>query len=328
MIAPSFIFIAGFAFSLALEKKWDDFQYFKKPFWLQLRRILFILALGYWLHLTTWSFQSVLRYTPEQLLYILRADVLQLIGLSLLFSLILCVTLRNKNMLVGTLLLLGLLNIFLTPFIYDVDPRDYLPALPASYINSHSRALFPLFPWSAYAFLGTFTGWIYLKAARKGMESKFFLTTAILGTLMFFGGLALLYDPWQYHSYADPSKASPRSFMLKLGFIFLLLSALWLYERKRKPVQSILNIVGQESLFVYGFHLLIVYGSVFTPHNISWDVGPNLTYIPSFFISAMLIASMTICAVLWHGLKTRRPRIAKTIFYGFWALYFLRFFRT
>ena len=328
MIAPSFIFIAGFALSLIFEKRWEAIMTLKKPFWLQIRRFLFVLGVGYWLHLTTWSFQIVLRYSKDQVLYMLRADVLQLIALSLLFSLVLAAIVRNRKALMAILMLLALANVFTTPFIYDINPRDYLPVFPAGYINVRYSALFPIFPWAAYSFLGTAMGWVYLQARKTNREKTLFTTMAILGGLMLAGGFALFYVPWQYHTYADPSRSSPRHFMLKMGFIFLSLSGLWLYERLRKTQSSWLNLVGQESLFVYGLHLMIAYGCVFTPHNFARDIGPNLTFLPSFALSLLLIAVMVVCALSWHEIKTRRPRLAKWIFYSLCFLFFARFFLT
>src|SRR5688572_5264020 len=91
MIAPSFIFISGFAFALGLERKWDSFLRLEKPFWVQIKRLLFVLALAYWLHLPAWSFQSLLHASRETILWFLRCDVLQLISISLLLSLLLCI---------------------------------------------------------------------------------------------------------------------------------------------------------------------------------------------------------------------------------------------
>jgi uncharacterized membrane protein len=326
MIAPSFIFIAGFALSLIFEKRWEEIMHVRKPFWMQVRRFLFVLGVGYWLHLTTWSFLALMRFNESQLLYMLRADVLQLIALSLLFTLFLAVILRNRKALMALLFFLALINVFVTPFLYDIDPKVYLPAFPAAYINVRHSALFPLFPWAAYSFLGTVIGWIYLQARKTGREKTFFNMALILGAVMLLGGFALFYVPWQYHTYADPSRSSPRHFMLKMGFIFLSLSALWFYEQRKKPKGSWLNIVGQESLFVYGLHLMIVYGCVFTAHNIARDIGPNLTFLPSFAISTVLIITMVACALIWHKLKTEHPRIAKWIFYSLCFIFFARFF--
>ncbi len=326
MVAPGFIFIAGFAIALVVEKKWESFLRFEPPFRMQIRRLLFILGVAFWLHLPVWSFRSMCHFSRESFLYFLRCDVLHLISLSLLFILFLAVFLRNRTAAMWMLFVLALGNVFVTPFLYDIDGRDYLPPPLSDYINVKHGALFPLFPWSAFAFLGAFVCWIYQKARTMGREGLFFAIIAISGAIMFVSAFALFYVPWQYHTYVDPSRSSPRHFMLKMGFIFLVLAFFWWYERIRKPRESWLNTAGQESLLVYGFHLIIVYGACFTPYFIAKDVGAVLTHGQSFVISFLLISSMVVTAVIWHAWKEHFPRAAKAFFYLLCAMFFLPFF--
>ena len=280
MVAPSFIFMAGFAFTLGLGRKWDDLLSGGKTLWLQVRRLLFVIAVGYWLHLPTWSLRGMLRMSRESWIYFYRADVLQIIGISLLTALLIALILRSKKGLIMTLLILAVAIVLVTPFLQDINPLNYLPAPIAAYINYQN------------------------------------------------GGFTLFYAPWSYHHYADPARSSPRFFVLRLGFVLMVLSTLWFYEQKLKPQKSILSITGQESLFIYAFHLLIVYGSVFVPYSIARNIGPNLTYLPSFLISALVISLMIVCGFVWHKLKEERPVLAKRIFYSLCAIYFLRFFLT
>jgi len=328
MIAPSFIFISGFAFTLGLERKWDSYLRFEKPLWLQIRRLLFVLALAYWLHLPAWSFQTLLKLNRDSILYFLRCDVLQLIVFSLLFLLLLCVTVRNHRVVMSSLPLIVLAVVFVTPFLYFVDTRKYLPLPVSDYINALYGALFPLFPWAAYSFAGAFICRLYLRACDAGKEARFLTILAILGAVFFVSAFVLFYTPWQYYKYVDPARSSPRHFMMKIGFIFMILPALRLYETKMKPEKSILNTVGQESLMVYGLHLILVYGASFMPYHLSKSFGASLTYGPAFTITFLLMVSMTIAALAWNRLKTKRPLLAKRLFYGACAIYFLRFFAT
>jgi surface polysaccharide O-acyltransferase-like enzyme len=229
---------------------------------------------------------------------------------------------------IATLFLLVLVIIFVTPFAYFMDPRKYLPVPISDYINAMYGALFPLLPWSAYSFAGTCICWIYLRARETGKEKKLFAFLAVTGILFFIGAFLLYYTPWQYYKYADPARSSPRHFMMKTGFIFFTLSALWLYEQKRKPEKSILNIVGQESLLVYGLHLVIVYGASFMPYHISKDIGAVLTFRPVFAITWGLAGLMVLTALGWHWLKEKHSKTAKAIFYGLCAVYFIKFFAT
>jgi uncharacterized membrane protein len=325
MVAPSFIFMAGFAFTLGLARKWEQLLRGEKTLLLQIRRLLFVIAVGYWLHIPIWSLRGMLRMSRESWIYFLRADVLQTIAISLLVSLLIALIFRSKRVLMILLCVLAVAVVFVTPFLQEINPLTYFPAPVAAYVNYHNSSLFPLFPWSAYAFLGTLFSYLYLLVKGTERESRLFMVLFVGGCILLISGFALFYVPWSYSHYVDPARSSPRFFMLRLGFVFMTLSSLWLYERKWKPQSSILSITGQESLFIYGLHLLIVYGSVIVPYSIARNVGSNLTYLPSFLISALLITLMVVCGVAWYQIKENRPLLAKRIFYSLCVLYFLRF---
>lgn len=325
-ISASFIFIAGFAFALTLEKKWDDFLTAGKPLFLQIRRLIFIIAIGYWLHMPYWSLSKMMRLNENDSIRFLRADVLMCIAISLLISLLLAFVIRNKKILVYVLAALGVMIVLVTPPLYLIDARKYLPLWLAEYVNNRYRSLFPLFSWSAYSFLGTFFGYVYLKAKESGKEKILFTGMGISGAIMVIAGFALFYVPWSYYTYNDDARASPRHFMMRLGMVFFMLTLTWLYEQKRKPEKSLMSILGQESLFIYGFHLLIVYGSQFTPHNLAADVGKTLTYLPSFALTVLVIIICSLLAIGWHYWKKNYPKSAKLFFYALCAIYFAVFF--
>jgi uncharacterized membrane protein len=323
MVSACFIFISGFAICLVIDQKLDAFLKWQKPLWLQIRRLLFILALGYWLHLPFWSLRRLLHMNDQQILTVFRCDVLHAIALSLLFCVLMALILRNRKATAITMGALCLFVVFWTPFLYDTNPTAYTSPVLGTYITAHLNPLFPLFPSSAYAFAGYFFCWLYLELKKRGKEQILFTVLLPLGFAMLVGAFQLFYLPWSYHTYADPSKSSPRHFMMKLGAVLLVLSLVWFYEKLRRPTRSYVNMVGQESLFVYALHLMIVYGCVFTPHNFASDIGSNLTYGPSLLLSLLLIGVMCATGVAWFRVKRETPRLAKGLFYGavaFWLI--------
>ncbi|MCI0442858.1 hypothetical protein L0152_06530 [bacterium] len=325
-ISASFIFIAGFAFALTLERKWDDFLSGRKVLYLQIRRLLFIVALGYWLHVPYWSWSKMTRLNENDLIRFLRADVLMCIAISLLISLLLALVIRNKKVLIYVLAALGITIVLVTPPLYLIDARKYLPLWLADYVNNRYKSLFPLFSWSAYSLLGTFFGYVYLKIKELRKEKILFTLMGVSGVIMIVSAFALFYVPWSYYAYIDVARASPRHFMMRLGMVFFMLTMTWLYEQKRKPEKSLMSILGQESLFIYGFHLLIVYGSQFTPHNLAADVGKTLTYLPSFALTVLVITICSLLAIGWHYWKKNYPKSARLFFYVLCAIYFSLFF--
>jgi len=55
LVAPAFLFIAGFAFSIVAMRKWDECLRLGQPFRQQLRRYMFVGLVGYLLHLPGFS---------------------------------------------------------------------------------------------------------------------------------------------------------------------------------------------------------------------------------------------------------------------------------
>lgn len=322
-ISGCFILIAGFAIGLYLEKKWDDVIARGPALWKQVRRLLFVWFLGYWLHAPYWSLRRMLNMDADALQRFLRVDVLMLISASLLFTILLALIIRNRKAHALTMLALGIAVIFTTPFVYDLDPTTFLPLALSGYVSSHPNnpALFPMFPCSAYAFLGSFLAWAYLELSNRGKAKQLFTALLIGGAIATASAFALFYLPWSFHEYRDVAKASPRSFMMRCGLVAFMFSVTWFYEQIRKPEKSFLGMLGQESLFVYAFHLLIVYGSVFVPYNLAYNVGQTLGYLQSFALSATLIVSVSVITWAWHWLKTQQPRTGKLVFYGFWLFY-------
>jgi fucose 4-O-acetylase-like acetyltransferase len=114
--------------------------------------------------------------------------------------------------------------------------------------------------------------------------------------------------------------------MMRLGIVFFTLSMTWLYERKWKPERSVMAMLGQESLFVYAFHLLIVYGSQFTSHSFARDIGRTLTVLPSLTLTIALILFTGAIAVAWHYWKQNHSKSARLFFYALCVIYFAVFF--
>ena len=203
-ISASFIFIAGFAFALTLEKSGMIFK--------RAQTIIssnpptsVILALGYWLHVPYWSFSKMMRLNENDSIRFLRADVLMCIAIALLIALLFAVVIRNRKILVYVLAALGITVVLVTPALYLIDTRKYLPLWLAEYVNNRYRSLFPLFSWSAYAFLGTFFGYLYLKLKQSGKEKTLFTAMGITGLIMVIAGFALFYVPWSYTWCQRPS---------------------------------------------------------------------------------------------------------------------------
>ena len=68
LVAPSFLFVSGFAFQVSSGSKLDEMRKLGKAFWKKMMRIFQIIIIGYALHLPYYSFSKIVnKSTPQQL---------------------------------------------------------------------------------------------------------------------------------------------------------------------------------------------------------------------------------------------------------------------
>jgi uncharacterized membrane protein len=319
LIAPSFLFIAGFAFAIVAERKWDDFLKPGRVFWKQFLRCLQILLVGYLLHVPRFS----LRY----LLHVLKlgggknfwgVDVLHSIAISLLLLLLFIPLWRRRERYFAFLAAAGLAVSLLTPLLYRLPVAGYLPQFLAGYVKRQMYSQFPLFPWMGFVFLGAAVSHLWQEAKRGGREARFF-------RLLFFSGLSLAalflvfaLQPVVPFAMGSFSPAKPLFFFLKLGLVVMLLSLLWRLEQKKGERPVLVTRVGQESLPAYAFHIAVIFGGFFGPHGHSLAFLIKMTRSWAWvFVAALALILVTGALALgWHWLKKNRPVFAKRVFWA------------
>src|SRR5512135_1827739 len=85
LVAPSFLYVAGFVFVFTSDRKLEEFRTYGKAFWRQLSRILLIWVVGYGLHLPFFSlYRTMYDSTPSQWILFLQSDILHCIAIGLL----------------------------------------------------------------------------------------------------------------------------------------------------------------------------------------------------------------------------------------------------
>ena len=330
LVAPSFTFASGLAYAVTTRRKLNDYLAFGKPLLLNIRRLLFVVMLGYFLHLPKFNFHQILHETTElswQTFF--QADVLQLIGVSLLIVQALLLVVRNERRLYSVLLGLTVLIIFVTPFVWGVNWRESLPLPIAGYMNGmHFKDFpgFPLFPWAAFVFSGAVFGYFYLEAKQKSSEVRYFkIVVSIAAALII---LSSVIEPFASRVYPvyDYGLSSPSFFLLRLGIVMMLGAAMFCYERW-SPVSpsSLVTLVGRESLIVYSIHLLLIYGN-FASFNFSKAVHLSFGYTEALIGTVVLIALMIGLALSWSKVRTMDPRVKRWIQWSVAAFLALLFF--
>jgi len=139
-----------------------------------------------------------------------------------------------------------------------------------SYINGvHNLGtpqawLFPLFPWSGFAFAGLALGFILQSNFTRVREARVFISAGIAGLVMIELSRWLDARAFQLYPVYDYWHTSPDFFLIRVGMLLVILTAAYAWCRwgLGQSRFSPLIQLGQASLLVYWVHIEFVYGRV------------------------------------------------------------------
>lgn len=311
IVAPSFLFSAGFAVFLSYYNKKEHYSGFGKAFFDRIRRTLFVVWIGYWIHLPFFSLiKSFEAVSQGKIIEFLRVDILQCIGVSVLIFTFLAVLARNEKILAIGSGILALLFFFLPSLTRDIRIWHVIDP----YFD-YRESLFPLFPWAGYLFLGVITAFFYAKFKKE----TFFKICLILGLLTF---------PWyffQKNAFYLKAELTYTGNLNKIGGILLLLwISNWVVNRFKGPVISLMKKAAKESLFVYAFHLFLIFNFLsFKGLKVYFFNRLNVWEATGLFI--LVQAFVFALSLFYNYLKEKKHRLWAVGFYLFWAGFVLLF---
>jgi uncharacterized membrane protein len=312
LVAPSFIFISGFVFLLASQKKLESFRTFGFAFWKQLGRIGLIWVVGYSLHLPFFSFhRSIIDSTEAQLLSFYQSDVLHCIAFGLLVLFLSRLLIRNDKAYRTFLFSSGLLVVFATMFLWDIDFNTLIPAPLAAYLNGKHYSLFPLFPWTAFMLFGGYFASGYIRAREQQKEKNYILRFAIIGMILVIVSSIAGELPFRVPFSSEEISANPSFFFVRLGIVMLLLTACWFYAEYRKTEKSFVLDVSRESLLVYAVHLLVIYGRFWNGRSLYFYYGSMFGVWECIAGTLVLGIAMIGMAMIWGWLKRNHFPLAR-----------------
>lgn len=317
LVAPSFLFVAGFVFVVASDRKLEEFRSFGKAFWRQLSRIMLVWLIGYGLHLPFFSLTRTLYdSTPEQLLQFYQSDILHCIAIGMLIVFIGRIVIHRDVTYQCFLISVGSLLVLIAPFIWEIDFSLWLPGAVASYLNGKQLSMFPLFPWLGFMMFGAVTAFAHKNARLTGREARFFQRLLQFGLAMVIVGIVLVEIPIQIPMVSTAVRANPLFFATRLGIILLLLTTCWYYAEKRKTEQSFVLDVSRESLLVYTAHLLLIYGRFWNDKSLASVYGGSWSIPECILATVGLTLLMILAAKVWGWTKKRPFPWARYISYA------------
>lgn len=310
LVAPSFLFISGFAFNISSGRNLEELRNFGKEFWRKIGRIVVILLAGYSLH---FPFRSifVLRHNLFSINWapVFNVDILQCIAVGLFFLFIFRILIKENKIYDRIILVLGILIVLVSPVVWNTDFASFLPLFFAAFFNNMQGSLFPVFPWLGFMFLGASSCNYFLKAKEENKEKKYFHTIFITGIFFVLAGyLARLDFVYLLIGKIIPN---PLFFILRLGYILILLVLCWYYAEIRKPRNSFVLDVSRESLFVYWLHLILIYSVFPGGKSLSGIVDQRFNVIECLLMTFAISVVMIFTAKAWGKIKIKTKTFVK-----------------
>jgi uncharacterized membrane protein len=313
-VAPSFLFISGFAFSLAGSRKLEEYRKFGYQFWRQLGRIALIWLAGYSLHIPFLSITKMKNQaTSSQMMDLYAVDVLECIACGLLIMFVFRLFIKKDKIYEWFLIALCVSVVLFSPIINSLDFTQWIQLPFADYLNARQGSLFPLFPWVAFMAFGGICGVYYLQAKAADNEKMYFKYLGISGIVAIIIGGVVISEIFPIFTLSKILKPNPYFMLLRFGIVAVLLVLCWLWTEWRSTEKAIVIDVGRESLLVYWLHLHIIYRKLWNNKSLADMSFHNYSVSQASVFTLTMIAVMIVIAVIWSAVKKRYPLAARNV---------------
>ena len=293
--APLFLFLAGISFALVTDKLRqrgvDPSQVARTT----ILRGAEIFGLG--LLFRVQEYVLGLPWSPWTDL--LRVDILNTIGFSMMLMGIMCRLTgdgRSRSAAVGALVALTIALV--TPLVWTTWRVRMLPWPLESYVNGvHTFKqpqawLFPIFPWTGFAFAGLATGFLLVGDWVRRWGAATFALLGAVGVTMIAIARGLDHQPRQLYAVYDFWHTSPNFFVIRVGLLLVILFGVYAWCRWGAANWGFSPMIqiGQTSLLVYWVHIEFVYGrfSILPKRNMS--IGRASLGLAVIFIAMLLLS--------------------------------------
>lgn len=313
--APLFLFLAGISFGLVVDKLRQKNIPAAQIAHTTIRRGAEIFALGLLFRLQEYALAW--GWAPWTDLF--RVDILNTIGVSMILMGLFCggalpllsPSRARIGMAMGALAA-GLTISLLTPLLWTTWRPRWLPWPLESYIDGvHNLGqpqswIFPIFPWTAFAFIGLAVGLFLISdwAKKNGAAA---IALGAFGGLLIYLAKWLDARPQQLYAVYDFWHTSPNFFLIRVGLLLLILAAAYMWCRWGAGQWgfSPLMQMGQTSLLVYWVHIEFVYGKFSILTKRAQDIPTASLGLLAIFLSMVLLS---VLRTKWKGRSTNPAR--------------------
>lgn len=288
--APLFLFLAGISFAIVLDKLLAKDLSAAQIARTTIRRGAEILGLGLLFRIQ--EFAISLGWAPWSDLF--RVDILNTIGVSIMLMGLACwgmlagplplrglwrggrprppsanVSIRTvRARLVAAALIVCAGMSALTPLLWTTWRPRFLPWELETYVNGvHNLGkpqpwLFPIFPWTAFAFGGLAFGLLLMSESARKLGARFFIVTGLSGLAIIYLSKFLDSRTLQIYPVYDYWHTSPNFFVIRVGMLLLITVFAYAWCRWGAGLWGFSPMVqlGKTSLLVYWVHIEFVYG--------------------------------------------------------------------
>ena len=268
--APLFIFLAGLSFALVTERLREKGIARNAIAAQTILRGAEIFGLGIVFRIQEYALGY--RWVPWTDL--LRVDILNILGISMMLMGVLCWFTAAAT--VDVARLRGIIVAFaaaaviavVTPPLWTTWRPQFLPWPFESYLNGvHTFNqpqpwLFPIFPWTAFAFAGLGVGFLIFTDFARRREARFFACLGLGGAFAMALSILLELSPVRLYAVHDYWHSHPDFFLARCGVLAVILFLVYAWCRwglAQKGFSPIIQL-GTTSLLVYWVHIEFVYG--------------------------------------------------------------------
>jgi uncharacterized membrane protein len=268
--APLFIFLAGISMALVTERLREKGIARNTIAKQTILRGAEIFGLGLLFRLQEYA----LGYKWVPWTDMLRVDILNILGLSMILMALLCwltsaeqIASARARSIAGALFAATLIAM-LTPPLWTTHRPRFLPWPLESYINGvhvfpePQHWLFPLFPWAAFAFAGIAVGFLVYTSFARGHEALFFFLLGLVGVGACY--FSRFFDESSVHLYAvyDYWHSNPNFLLMRCGILLIIMFLVYAWCRWGLAQIGFSPVIqlGKTSLLVYWVHIEFVYG--------------------------------------------------------------------